>query len=575
MSRPSPIGVDISSRWIAAAQVERSGMAQGPRPLVRRAVCIARARASGSRPDAAELARFADVLDRRGFRGNEVVIAAPDDRLVTAALELPPLNSEAPVHDLAKSEVARTHRLDPEACELALWEIPGGLRASEGGDAKARGAGGAAQYMAAALTHADGESLLAAFEAAGLRVRAIEARAWAMAAACRPLAGEGVGGAALLDLGESAALLVLVQDGTVVYQRAMNEAALDALRSRLAASLGLSPEVLEFVLGGGTPAETPGGSVPLPDGAGPLIDEYIEAIAAEARAAFDYVSRRPSADGVLRLVAAGAGARVPGVPERLGRALGIEVAVAAPATLAECPGQIAEVCRDARLASALGLALLGGAVAVTTGGRRGAPDRPRGVNLIPARRRLARERRTRVQWWAGALAAYALALGGVYAWLARGSAPDHDWDAGIALARREAEAAREDARLLRAEAAREESAMHAAASVRAQPDWSMLFALIARTAGDAIWIESAALGPPAPRPDSPAVGKSGPASGSRAMILSLAGLGESQEGVSSFVLGLEETGLFGSVRLLETRRQAHNERAVMAFRVECLLEVEP
>ncbi len=573
MSRPSPIGVDISSRWIAAAQVERSGPAREPRPLVRRAVCIARARASGSRPDAAELARFAEVLDRRGFRGNDVVIAAPDDRLVTAALELPPLNSAAPVHDLAKSEVARTHRLNPEACELALWEIPGGIRASEGGDAKGRGSGGAVQYMAAALTHADGESLLAAFEGAGLRVRAIEARAWAMAAACRPLAGEGAGGAALLDLGESAALLVLVQDGSVVYQRAMNEAALDALRARLAASLGLSPEVLEFVLGGG--AEPAGAIVPLPDGAGPLIDEYIEAIAAEARAAFDYVARRPSADGVLRLVAAGAGARVPGVPERLGRALGIEVAVAAPATLAECPGQIAEVCRDARLASALGLAVLGETVAARTGGRHGAPDRSRGVNLIPARRRLARERRTRVQWWAGALAAYSLALACAYAWLARGSAPDHDWDARTALVRREAEAAREDARLFSAEAAREESAMHAAASVRAQPDWSMLFALIARTAGDAIWIESAALGPPAPRPDAPGVGKSGPASGGRAMILSLAGLGESQEGVSSFVLGLEGTGLFGSVRLLETRRQAHNERAVMAFRVECVLEVEP
>src|SRR6185295_4632790 len=40
--------------------------------------------------DAAEARRIGDVLFRRGFVGRELVLAVPDERLMTADLELPP-----------------------------------------------------------------------------------------------------------------------------------------------------------------------------------------------------------------------------------------------------------------------------------------------------------------------------------------------------------------------------------------------------------------------------------------------------------------------------------------------------
>lgn len=360
-----PIGVDVSSRWIAAAQVVPA--ARGS--CVRAAVCVARSggaagagpptasdRAWGRRPapDAAELARFAEVLDRRGFRGSDVVLAAPDDRLISAAMELPPRSSGAPVVELAKVELSRTHKLSPDAFEVALWEAPGAPRS---------GSASGGQYMAAALRHEDGEALASAFEGAGLRARAIDARAWALARACAPRTGEGA--AALLDLGESGAVLVLVQSGSVAYQRVVPEAGVDGLRAGLGASIGSSPEVIEFVLGGGgreraregsPDVEDPVWGPQLPDEAWSLIDAYVEAIAAEARAALEYVSRRLDQRGVDRLLVAGAGARVPGVVARLGVVLGVDASVASPADLGECAGEIADVCRDPRLTAAVGLA---------------------------------------------------------------------------------------------------------------------------------------------------------------------------------------------------------------------------
>ncbi len=197
----------------------------------------------------------------------------------------------------------------------------------------------------------------------------------------------------------------------------------------------------------------------------------------------------------------------------------------------------------------------------------------RGINLIPARRRLARERGRRVRLWACGLAAYAVLLAGAHIQLGRGGVETRDRDARIARARAETESARQEAERRRSEIAREESALLASGSVAGQPDWSMLFALIARTAGQAIWIESAALKPagPAQAPTGAASQGSAPPGGGT-LVLSLAGLGESHDGVSSFVLGLERAGLFSRVSLLETRRQAHHQSEAVAFRVECLLE---
>ncbi|MFM9996497.1 MAG: pilus assembly protein PilM [Phycisphaerales bacterium] len=331
------IGVDVSARWIAAVQA-KAGML---RPWIEAGVCVERT-GSGA-PDAAELRRFAGVLDRHGFRGSSVVLAASDVSLMTAALELPPRYSGAPVEQLARVELARTHKRDPESFELALWDVP----------SPARGGGEAGHYVAAALPYADAEAMIDAFAGAGLHVRAVDARSWALARACAP-AGASAGLSALLDLGESCAVLALVQAGIVIYQRTVPEAALLDVRTQLTGPMGLEPDVADYVLGGGS--ETP---ATLTEQARDAIDAYVEAIAGEARAAFDYLSRRAGDSGVDRLLVMGAGARVPGMVEKLKGAIGVEATVVAPASVADAAPGLVEPSKDPRLTAALGLAIHG------------------------------------------------------------------------------------------------------------------------------------------------------------------------------------------------------------------------
>lgn len=334
--RGPTIGVDVSARWIAAAQARAGTL----RPRLEAAVCVERK--SGGVPDAPEMRRFAGVLDRHGFRGSGVVVAAPDASLMTAALELPPRHSGAPVEQLARVELARTHKRDPESFELALWDVPSPARGSDAG-----------HYVAAALPHADAEAVIDAFEGVGLRVRAVDTRSWAMARACVP-AGASAGLSALLDLGETAAVLALVQAGQVIFQRTVTEAALDAVRTHLTGPLGLAPEVAAYVLGGGSASPTT-----WTEEARGAIDSYVETIAGEARAAFDYLARRAGDSGVDRLLVMGAGARVPGVVEKLAGAIGVEAVVVTPASVAEAPPGLVDAAADPRLTAALGLAVYG------------------------------------------------------------------------------------------------------------------------------------------------------------------------------------------------------------------------
>lgn len=532
-----PIGLDVSPRWLAAAQV--AGPARHPRLVA--AVCLPRARAGA--PDAAELERFARVLDRHGFRGSRVVTAAPDDGLMAAVLELPPRRSGAPVEQLARAEMARSHRLEPESFELALLDVPAQGRAGDGG-----------HYMALGLPRDCGEGTVRSFEDAGLVVHAIDARAWAMARACAP-AGAGSGLSALLDLGESAAVLVLVRSGVVTYQRTVPEAGLSAVRKRMTSLLGLPTGIVEYFLG-----DTAALADAVPEQAGGIIDDYVQAIAGETRAAIDYVARRSGGAVVDRLLVMGAGTRTPGVLTRLSASLGMEARPVSPSDAVEAPGELGAACSDARLTVAAGLAMY-------------EEKCPGSVNLIPAPRRLARARRARVTTWAVVCVVYAAGLLTAFVVMAsRGAAERRDWESEVSRVNQETTVLTDRLTLVRSDLAREESARRAAAAVEGQPDWSKLFALLARCAGGEIWIENVSLKPAASTP----TGSLKPATRETpALRLAITGLGESHEAVSAFVLGLEGTGLFLRVTQQEMIRQQWNAREVIKFRIECTLETGP
>lgn len=195
----SPIGVDIGRRFIKAAQM------QGRR-LVAWA-CIERRRGDGpvSPQEAAEL--FA-AIGRSPFRGRNVVLAAPNDKLLAGIMELPPRSSGAPLELLAKSELARRHDADADAMEMACWDLPTPARAAN-----------RTYMMAVACKHADSTSMLDLFEAKGFSVQAIDVQAIAVARACGPMLKDLGGTGAILDVGHDASRLVLMYEGIVVYER--------------------------------------------------------------------------------------------------------------------------------------------------------------------------------------------------------------------------------------------------------------------------------------------------------------------------------------------------------------------
>ena len=193
------------------------------------------------------------------------------------------------------------------------------------------------------------------------------------------------------------------------------------------------------------------------------------------------------------------------------------------------------------------------------------------INLVPAPRRIARQRNVRVRRWVIACAAWAVALVLGYA------AYRASWDPGPAdLPNRIAEQ--------HARAQQLQTAMHthatqladttrllrANAAVEAQPDWSALLAMIADALGDQVVLTGCNLAP-MPAPDAPR---------EQAMLapigyrVRLRGFGRTQTDVSQFSLRLESLDLFAAVRVLQTRREPFGAGHAVAFEFDCIIGQE-
>jgi Tfp pilus assembly PilM family ATPase len=203
-----------------------------------------------------------------------------------------------------------------------------------------------------------------AIEGCGFMVCALDARAWALARACRPVINP-TELAAILDIGEHAALLAFVHGGVPVYQRPMRDSGLARLRTRIHESLSLAPDVADYLLD--SVARTDPKTGPMPDDGAArqtaaLIDEHIDALATEVRTALEYATRRyPATLGPMSVV--GPGAAFARLGERLSSALGLLARAVTPADLVKCSRPLAESCRDAAMTAALGLAQWGRAAA--------------------------------------------------------------------------------------------------------------------------------------------------------------------------------------------------------------------
>ena len=193
------------------------------------------------------------------------------------------------------------------------------------------------------------------------------------------------------------------------------------------------------------------------------------------------------------------------------------------------------------------------------------------ANLIPAHRLKKRDRIRREGRWVAALVVYGVLLSGAYAAC---FAFGQDKGGAIFPEMRETterfRAAGEQIHELRTSVA-EASQQLAAARILAQnPDWSLLLAMVARSLTDEVVLERCSLAPVDAGAD-----KSPPAEGGEVIyqryLLDLSGFGKSQTSVSQFVLRLENSRLFESVRLIKTQKREFMDGQAVSFRLECAL----
>lgn len=120
----SSIGLDVDHHEIRAVQLVRSGGAV----RVESWAVFPRLHStpnSALMPSVQELEWVKSILGRRGFVGNQVSIAPQSSVCSSHNFELPPIESGAPLDQLARMEVARDRRCQPEAFELGHWSMPG------------------------------------------------------------------------------------------------------------------------------------------------------------------------------------------------------------------------------------------------------------------------------------------------------------------------------------------------------------------------------------------------------------------------------------------------------------------
>ncbi len=202
------------------------------------------------------------------------------------------------------------------------------------------------------------------------------------------------------------------------------------------------------------------------------------------------------------------------------------------------------------------------------------------VNLMPAPRKQAKDRRRRIRAWVVILGVYLIVLLGGHVVIKRFFDPDNS-----ALAQKVRTEAARMSRLnskvmsLQGELVRTNRKLLAARSVGKQPNWGILLWLMARKSGREIVLNQCSLKKQkvedvAHDEDSDSR-KYNTSSGSgddfRYNVL-VGGVANSHEGISEFILQLEDTGLFKQVRLHGTNRREFMETEAVAFKIECLFK---
>ena len=194
------------------------------------------------------------------------------------------------------------------------------------------------------------------------------------------------------------------------------------------------------------------------------------------------------------------------------------------------------------------------------------------INLIPMQRRQARRLRGHARRCALLTGAFVVAvLAAAISFRAIWGGDDSTIDHQLATSNSEVERAGAEFHELDQRLCQYRATQAAIETLRAQPDWSLLLALVGRQTGSEVALRSCSVRPQ--QASGPTV--KGAAVTPTGLELCLSGIGKSDIAVSQFVLRLEQTKLFSKVKLIDSTRQPFQSQQVFSFRIECPLETKP
>jgi len=337
------VGVDIGRHTIKAAQLQVTGgqcrtdaLLLLPRP----------------QPDqeigAADALAIRKILNRQGFSGNRIAIAAPEQKLLRTTLEVPAKVSGESAAQIVRMELSRLHNVAPDSFEMAYWELK-----------DANNPRPMTQTLAVGCPHEAANALLDVFEDARFRVVALDLRSAAVTRACRPLLLPSPQITAIVDLGWRSTSVLFVCGRSLIYERSVQGAPIGELTVRLTETFAIPPASAYQIIGTIGPG--------MEELTGQFDRESLEAIRKHMRAHFDqlleelrvplsYANHQFGGEGVKRLLLIGGGAAVPALASYFEARLGIEVKRAAPSDLVESSPELASRASNPALTCAVGLA---------------------------------------------------------------------------------------------------------------------------------------------------------------------------------------------------------------------------
>lgn len=338
----TPIGLDVGAWAIKAVQLR--GMGSGPKVLA--AAHLPR-RTVGAALGSEEVDRLRSLLARKGFVGTQVVVAVPHADVLGGLIELPPIDGQAHLADLARGEFSRMYGRAPGTFEMTYWPLPAPPEKR-----------GATPVLALSCAHTAAEELLDTFESAGMAVLALDTNTCALARACGDVLAGSQGIWGILDLGWSACRLILMYQGVVVYQGMVPEAGIESLLASLREDWDGTDDDLVALLPNIGPLAKPARADPQDPFAAlrRRIWVHFEEVASDLQAPFAYVARQYAGAHLDGALLVGGAAGMPGLAECLSSVLSLSVRGLSLDDLADGGGDLSPHSRTPAFVAAAGVA---------------------------------------------------------------------------------------------------------------------------------------------------------------------------------------------------------------------------